>query len=876
MNRDLFDTNVAMYVLGYLMNDPQTINKENCLLTLNDFPKPLYQTVFGAINNLANQGATRIYPQDVDLYLGQYNEQYKIFSDGQGLEFLKNLQAMELNDEAQFYVHYEKLKKFTVLRDLEKQNIDTTEFYDSSDIFKLEAESRKLDEITIPQILDRIRLKLAKIEKVNFNKDGNYFQSAADGIFDLLERLKQEPDIGSPLEGKILNYACRGARLGKMYLYSAGSGNGKALPNSTRVPMYDGSWKMVGEVRPGDYLIDKYGKPTKVQATFPQGYKDVYKVTFKDGREALCNDEHLWTVHNVNAKNPLGVETLTLREIINNASANNYQNTKGAWRYSVPVNEPVQYEEKEYKLPPYLLGLLLGDGCFREQSTNRNLTFSDGQEELVKHFQQLGWTYKRNSLNNYTYSFKDEKGQNIHVEEFCYDYDLLPLHNVLTEDKFIPEHYLQGSIEQRLDLLNGLLDTDGCVDTKGRVSFTSINKRLTEDVATLCRSLGYVVSWQEDTRENKYKTGVCYKLAISGRPELKRLLFRMERKHERIEDWYNNGKRKEKFIFNPIVNIEKMDYQEEMTCFLVDNDEHLFLMNDYIVTHNTRFFIDQACYRAYPRIEGEQVVIPSELGKVYYVATEQEPEEIQKMILACVSGVNQSKINNMNLLTPEEEKKIILAARIMEQYRDNFFIDRVPEPSIGKVRTAIIEKILDRDIDMVVYDYIAIPDDDEGMAAKRQLRSDQVLLQFSNTLKEIAVSYNVFMLTGTQITGGDVTKKMVRGFADIRDGKSIADKADFCMIGCFVTDEEYKFIETYCKELGLEQPNYVIDIYKNRDGEMTNCKIYRHFDLGTLRAYDLLATTQSFRLLNNYGEIKYGSQDVVDMVDFLTRGDKEC
>lgn len=517
MTKDLFDTNVAMYVLGYLMNEPQTLHRENCLLTLNDFPKPLYQTVFGAINNLASQGATRVYPQDVDLYLGQYSEQYKIFSDGQGLEFLKNLQAMELNDEPQFYVHYEKLKKFTVLRDLEKQNIDTTEFYDPSDLFKLESESRKLDEITIPQILDRIRLKLAKIEKVNFNKDGNYFQSAADGIFELIHRLKQEPDIGAPLEGKILNYACRGARLGKMYLYSAGSGNGK-----------------------------------------------------------------------------------------------------------------------------------------------------------------------------------------------------------------------------------------------------------------------------------------------------------------------------------------------------------------------TRFFIDQACYRAYPRIEKGQVIIPSELGKVYYVATEQEPEEIQKMILACISGVNQSKINNMNLLSKEEEECIVLAARIMEQYRDNFFIDRVPEPSIGKVRTAIIEKILDRDIDMVVYDYIAIPDDDEGMAAKRQLRSDQVLLQFSNTLKEIAVSYNVFMLTGTQITGGDISKKMVRGFADIRDGKSIADKADFCMIGCFVTDEEYKFIETYCKELGIEQPNYVLDIYKNRDGEMTNCKIYRHFDLGTLRAYDLLATTQSFRLLNNYGEIKYGSQEVVDMVDFLTRGDKEC
>lgn len=517
MGKDLFDSNTAMYVLGYLMTEPQIINRESCLLTLNDFTKPLYQTIFGAINNLAIQGANKIYPQDIDVYLGQYNEQYKIFTEGQGLEFLKNLQAMEFNDEAQFYVHYEKLKKFTVLRDLEKNNIDTTEFYDPSDLFQLEKESKKLDSMSIPQILDRIRLKLAKIEKVNFNKDGNYFQSAADGIFDLLEKLKREPDVGYPLEGEILNYISRGGRRGKMYLYSAGSGNGK-----------------------------------------------------------------------------------------------------------------------------------------------------------------------------------------------------------------------------------------------------------------------------------------------------------------------------------------------------------------------TRFFVGQACFRAYPRIVGNKVIVPSELEKVYFVSTEQEPEEIQKMILACISGVNQEKINYSNLATPEEAEKIMMAAHIMEKYRDNFFIDRIPEPSISKVRTSIIEKILDRDIDMVVYDYIAIPEDDDGMATKRQLRSDQVLMQFSNTLKEIAVSYNIFMLSGTQITGGDLTKKMVRGFADIRDGKSIADKADIAMIGCFVTDEEYKFIETYCKELHMEKPNYVLDIFKNRDGSITNCKIYRNFDLGTLRSQDMLITSQSFKLINNYSTIKYGSQQTVDMVDFLTRGGSEC
>lgn len=515
--KSLFDPNVAMYVLGYLMAEPQTVIKDSCLLTLNDFPKPVYQTIFGAINNLAQTGATHIYPQDIDLYLGQYSEQYKIFSDNNGLEFCKNLEKMDLgHDEAQFYLHYDKLKKFTVLRDLEKSGIDTTEFYDTTvNFLNTEEQSKKLDSYTIPQILDIVRLKLAKIEKKNINKDGDYCQDISEGIDELIERLHQEPDVGYPLEGEILNYACRGGRRGKMYLYSAGSGGGK-----------------------------------------------------------------------------------------------------------------------------------------------------------------------------------------------------------------------------------------------------------------------------------------------------------------------------------------------------------------------TRFFVDQACYRAFPRIVDGKLVQPAELEKVYFVSVEQEPEEIQKIVLACLSGINQEKINNMQLLNPQEEGLIAAAATIMKTYAGNFIVDRIPEPSILKVRSAIIEKILDKDIDMVVYDYIAVPEDDGDSASKRQLRTDQVLMQFSNMLKEVAVSYNVFMLTGTQITGGDLTKHMIRGFADIRDAKSIADKADFAMIACEVTDDEFAHVKIFFDELGLERPNVVLDVYKNRDGRLTHCKIYRQFDLGTMRAKDLLLTTQTFRLINDYGAISYGSKKVVDLLDFLTNGKK--
>ena len=80
-------------------------------------------------------------------------------------------------------------------------------------------------------------------------------------------------------------------------LKSASSGVGKALPNSTIIPTTSG-WKSVGEVSKGDYLFDRLGNPTKVLEIFPQGQKEVFEVTFSDGRIALCNDEHLWSYYN--------------------------------------------------------------------------------------------------------------------------------------------------------------------------------------------------------------------------------------------------------------------------------------------------------------------------------------------------------------------------------------------------------------------------------------------------------------------------------------------------------------------------------------------------------------------------------------------------
>ena len=96
MNKELFDSNAAMYVLGHIMQEPKVLSSEKYMLNIDDFTKPLYKIVFGALFNLASEGAQKIYPQDIDLFVAQYGEQYRRFTEDSGLQFLEQLEKLEL------------------------------------------------------------------------------------------------------------------------------------------------------------------------------------------------------------------------------------------------------------------------------------------------------------------------------------------------------------------------------------------------------------------------------------------------------------------------------------------------------------------------------------------------------------------------------------------------------------------------------------------------------------------------------------------------------------------------------------------------------------------------------------------------------------
>ena len=536
-NRDeLYDQSASLYVLSCLMRDPLLFQDEKFAFVKTDFYKPLQQIVFFAVYNMAQNGAEKITPQDVDTYLSSYESQYAYYKANNGFEFiLQCYKTTEGSDRSQFGHYYEILKKFSVLRDLESIGINTSRYFNPSNILNQDAELEKLNKMSIETILNDVRGRIVNIENRHVGKDEGTASNIAAGMRELVNDLKEHPEVGLPLDGEVFNYATRGARLGKMYIFSAPSGGGKT------------------------------------------------------------------------------------RCLVDNACV-----------LSMPY-----------------------------------------------------------------------------------------------------------------------IGRDGKIVVRGRADGT--------------------------------------------------------------------------------------DYQ-----------------------------------------------------KVCYIATEQGKDEIQTLVLAHVSGVSESKIL-LSQYSDEDWERIKLALNIIDKYADNFILDCIPDPSIAMLKARLTKYIVQDNINYIFYDYIFSSPGLVNEFAASELREDVVLMMLSNSLKELAMTYNVFLMSATQLNDGWAKKAVgPRDQNCIRGSKAIADKADIGAIGVALSEEEKGQIEALWNEIKkkatnelvtkqdlteedkelrqiivkVPYPNQVVDLYKNRRGELKAIKIFRYFDFGTCRATDLFVTDGSYKHVDNIGIFKYEKHKV--------------
>lgn len=372
-------------------------------------------------------------------------------------------------------------------------------------------------------------------------------------------------------------------KTGQQIITIAGpAGSGKAQPIDTIIPTPEGE-KRIGDLKIGDYVYNRLGKPVKVIGIFPQGIKDNYKVTLGDGRSTYCCNEHLWTY--ITSKNNFKTEPLQF--FIDNGLYLIDKRGHKEYKYKIPVHKAIEYRKKDYKIDPYVIGCFLGDGCCLE----RILTISSADEELVKEVSiLLKRKYKKSHPNNYNWNFylneEDVKNRTDQIycntKNFFKDYEKEIIQPSYL--KRIPDEYKYGSIEERLSLVQGLLDTDGNITKNNRynVRFASTSLNLIKDLREVLLSLGYISSYTIDIRKNRRP---CYNLQINIPNEEKYKLFRLSRKKKIALEAKKHKKRRD----YSKVSITDIKYvgREEMVCIMVDDQEHLYLTNDYIVTHNT-------------------------------------------------------------------------------------------------------------------------------------------------------------------------------------------------------------------------------------------------------------------------------------------------
>lgn len=349
---------------------------------------------------------------------------------------------------------------------------------------------------------------------------------------------------------------------------------GKAEYIENLIPMFNGGFKRMADVQAGDLVIGPDGMPAKVLGTTDIMHgQECARVEFNDGAHVVVSKDHLWTVVDKAARKAL----VDARRIYRERTLHTYdmqatvKTTSGESNYAIHLTKPVQYAKRELKVDAYLLGAWIGDGS----ASGNIITTADAQtlDELTK----LGLKYKYRSQHDYyVYGLR-----NILEAYYLFNYvNAERTSKSLVGEKYIPEDYLYSSVDDRLALLQGLMDTDGTISKNGHCEFSTSIEHLANQVAQLVTSLGMKVNiYSRITtyiyRNQKQNGKVTYRVVFQ--PKLN--VFRLTRKLERIKPSTVNYR----FITN-IVDVASVPVK----CIKVDREDGLYLTStDYIITHNT-------------------------------------------------------------------------------------------------------------------------------------------------------------------------------------------------------------------------------------------------------------------------------------------------
>ena len=586
-----------------------------------------------------------------------------------------------------------------------------------------------------------------------------------------------------------LDKVTNGLQDGDLIILGARPSVGKGHPHWIELPTPSGSVK-VGDIKVGDYVFDRYGKPTKVTGVYPRGKLETYKVTLNDGRSTIVDGDHIWSHFMLSG---CGNESL-IDKTTSYMFEQGVRSKSNRAKYSIPTNEAVEFAEKEHQVDPYVIGSLIGDGCLLES----RLTFSSGDRYVVEKIGSLiGFKPKFTISDNFNWLFQKTDGTNVKTKELLKEFDEMRVYSYL---KQIPKEYLVDSYENRMKLLNGLFDTDGCATSKGRklmVSYSTTSEKLKDQVVWLLRSCGYITGLAVDKREGRRD---CYDIRVLADSIETKKLFTLKRKRDVIVNSERIVQRKYDRI--GISSIEKTGVVEEITCISVDNKEQLYLANDFIVTHNTAFALNLGLNVARLNDDAKSVVAIFSL--------EMAATQLINRLTSTVSTVPNYKIRD-GKVNQDEFNNINKAYSTIQSL--NLYVDddgSITVPDIFKKCRSLKDE---QGLDVVIIDYMQL------INSKQQGQNRQAEISvISRQMKQLAREMNVPVIALSQLSRKlEQREDKTPILSDLRESGSIEQDADIVM---FLHRDDYGKTDDELDGFNSNISETLLRVAKNRNGSL--------------------------------------------------------
>jgi phosphate starvation-inducible PhoH-like protein len=432
---------------------------------------------------------------------------------------------------------------------------------------------------------------------------------------------------------------------------------GRAQPVDTQVLTPDG-FRAIGDLAVGDLVIGSNGEPTPVIGVYPQGEKDIYRVTAQDSASTLCSGDHLWSVWTRDDRRrgkPLRV--LTTVEMMGGLRANHYH------RYELPLHSgPVRFPRQPFPMDPYALGLLLGDGCLTGSTTP---SFATGDPELA-------WELQAHLPGTDVRPIEDPDHA---LNRAASPGDVVTIENPVT--RFVPELYLYNSPKVRLAVLQGLLDTDGGPVTQAgrtcRVQYTTTSPRLRDDVLFLVRSLGGVACTRVRAAAGR-APGLARGRAVHHRHDAYIIdirlpegiePFRLTRKTAAYRE-AGGGARPTRFIDS----VEPAG-TAQCVCISVAAADSLYTTEDFLLTHNTLndsfIILDEAQNTSAEQMKmfltrlgfGSRMVVTGDVTQVDLPAGQTSGLRVVQDILDGIPDIHFSKLTSHDVVRHKLVGKIV-------------------------------------------------------------------------------------------------------------------------------------------------------------------------------------------------------------------------